>query len=173
MSTPQQRGSAYLPAGYYPSSSAVPAGGKGYSRNSSYNPSPPDSPGLQPLVNPGTRSSYVGGQHAGGRQSPGPNMGRQSPGPNMGRQSPGLVMGSQLYPQSSQSTLNLNAPIGTTNANERTPSAFLDDLFQSHGTLGGFSGEVAPTSKRGASRRASTDRGNSGRRRSGSRDRGY
>ncbi|GIJ91526.1 hypothetical protein Asppvi_010493 [Aspergillus pseudoviridinutans] len=107
MHTSGNRGSSYLPAGYYAAGNAAPAGSQnipystpemrphsqGYIRTKS-NPSPPRSPGLSPSglhdnnYDPPTRHSYVAG---------------------------------------STSSLNLASP-----THGRTPSAFLEDLFESH-----------------------------------------
>ncbi|KAH1302060.1 hypothetical protein KXX11_003269 [Aspergillus fumigatus] len=107
MHTSGNRGSSYLPAGYYAAGNAAPTGSQnipystpemrphsqGYIRTKS-NPSPPRSPGLSPSgfhdthYDPSTRHSYVAG---------------------------------------STSSLNLASP-----THGRTPSAFLEDLFESH-----------------------------------------
>ncbi|KAF4213346.1 hypothetical protein CNMCM8980_000664 [Aspergillus fumigatiaffinis] len=107
MHTSGNRGSSYLPAGYYAAGNAAPTGSQnipystpemrphsqGYIRTKS-NPSPPRSPGLSPgglhdtHYDPPTRHSYVAG---------------------------------------STSSLNLASP-----THGRTPSAFLEDLFESH-----------------------------------------
>ncbi|EAW11838.1 uncharacterized protein ACLA_005940 [Aspergillus clavatus NRRL 1] len=107
MHTSGNRGSSYLPAGYYAAGNVTPGGSgnvpltpgeappnsQGYIRTKS-NPSPPGSPGLSPggprdtQYSNHARHSYVGG---------------------------------------STSSLNLTSP-----PQGRTPSAFLEDLFESH-----------------------------------------
>ena len=115
------RGSGYLPAGYYASGNSAPAGGTGmthlgagrdsiglsslrpenhrYSRARSIGPSPPGSPSLPPSR--GADSAY------GGRQS-----------------NAGLTI------HASNSSLNLNPP--SPNPQGRAPSAYLEDLFENH-----------------------------------------
>lgn len=117
MNSPSNRGSGYLPAGYYASGNSAPASGAGMthiggaarplsklglegresSRRDSRGPTPPHSPSLPPSrgadsVFNGSRLSMQG-----------------------------------LVGQASNSTLNLNvAPQG------RAPSAYLEDLFANH-----------------------------------------
>ena len=118
MQSQNNRGSGYLPAGYYASGNQAPGGGQGmshvggggggiglsnlgpqnhrYSRTRSIGPSPPGSPSLPPSR--GRESTH------GGRLS-----------------TAGLTM------HASNSSLNLSpAP------QARAPSAFLDDLFENH-----------------------------------------
>ena len=115
MQTPGNRGSSYLPAGYYAAGNSAPSGGSGmthiggggiglsnltpqnhrYSRARSTGPSPPGSPSLPP---------------SGGAD---PKVGRLS--------TAGLTM------HASNSSLNLSAP-----PQGRAPSAYLEDLFESH-----------------------------------------
>lgn len=116
MHTPGNRGSGYLPAGYYAAGSAAPGGGSGmthiggggsislsnlgpkshrYSRARSVGPSPPVSPGLAP-----SRT----GDTAYGRPS---------------------TAGLSTY--ASTSDLNLSVP-----PQGRAPSAYLEDLFENH-----------------------------------------
>ena len=117
MQPSSNRGSSYLPAGYYASGNAAPGGGSGmthvggggiglsnlrpeskrYSRARSQGPSPPRSPSLPPSR--GGESAY------GGRPS-----------------TAGLTM------HASNSSLNLSGPPGQS----RAPSAYLDDLFENH-----------------------------------------
>ncbi|MCJ1276873.1 hypothetical protein MMC21_004680 [Puttea exsequens] len=132
MQSSANRGSGYLPAGYYASGNAAPGGGSGmthvgggggglanlrpeshrYSRARSIGPSPPGSPGLPPSH--GRESTY------GRRLSAG-----------------------DLTTHASNSSLNLSAPPGQS----RAPSAYLEDLFENHppGTL--------PPEEHGRSRR--------------------
>ena len=118
MHTPGNRGSGYLPAGYYAAGNAAAGGGSEmtrlggghplvgsgaqnhrYSRARSTGPSPPSTPSLPPSRGAEvaySRSSMVG-----------------------------------LSTQPSTSTLNLStAPQG------RAPSAYLDDLFEDHSGVG-------------------------------------
>ncbi|KAI9870473.1 MAG: hypothetical protein M1830_004216, partial [Pleopsidium flavum] len=115
MHTPGNRGSSYLPAGYYAAGNSAPGGGAGmthvgggpispsnlgpqshaYSRARSLGPSPPGSPALPP-----SRGADVG-------------YGRAS------------NVGLSTYP--STSTLNLSAP-----PQSRAPSAYLEDLFENY-----------------------------------------
>ena len=116
MQTPNNRGSGYLPAGYYASGNSAPGGGSGmthiggggiglstlrpdshrYSRARSTGPSPPGSPSLPP--------SRSGDTAYNGRLS-----------------TAGLTM------HTSNSSLNLSAP-----PQGRAPSAYLEDLFEHH-----------------------------------------
>ena len=113
--TPGNRGSNYLPAGYYAAGNSAPGGGSGmtniggggiglsnlapqnhrYSRARSTGPSPPGSPSLPPSR--GADST----------------LGRLS--------TAGLTM------HASNSSLNLSAP-----PQGRAPSAYLEDLFENH-----------------------------------------
>ncbi len=118
MQTPGNRGSGYLPAGYYAAGNSAPGGGSGmthlgggsggiglsnlgpqshrYSRARSIGPSPPGSPSLPP--------SRAEESTAGGRLN-----------------TAGLTM------HASNSSLNLSpAP------QSRAPSAYLEDLFENH-----------------------------------------
>ena len=115
MQTPGNRGSSYLPAGYYAAGNSAPSGGSGmthiggggiglsnltpqnhrYSRARSIGPSPPVSPSLPP------------------------SRGADS---TLGKlNTPGLTM------HASNSSLNLSAP-----PQGRAPSAYLEDLFENH-----------------------------------------
>ncbi|KAL9121191.1 MAG: hypothetical protein Q9187_002252 [Circinaria calcarea] len=100
------RGSGYLPAGYYAAGNAAPGGrpmsmadmapqSKGYTRASSVRLSPDASPSISP------------------------NRGYDVP---YGKQS-----NSRISTQGSLSTLNVNTP-----SKGRAPSVYLDDLFESH-----------------------------------------
>ncbi|MCJ1366659.1 hypothetical protein MMC16_005789 [Acarospora aff. strigata] len=115
MHAPGNRGSSYLPAGYYAAGNSAPGGGSGmthvgsgpislsnlgpqsygYSRARSLGPSPPGSPALPP-----SRGGDVG----------------------YGR---GSTVG--LSTHASTSTLNLSAP-----PQGRAPSAYLEDLFENY-----------------------------------------
>jgi len=115
MHTPGNRGSSYLPAGYYAAGNSAPGGGSGmthvgggpsslsnlgpqshgYSRARSLGPSPPGSPALPP-----SRGADVGYRRAS----------------NVG-----------LSTHPSTSTLNLSAP-----PQGRAPSAYLEDLFANY-----------------------------------------
>lgn len=115
MQAPGNRGSSYLPAGYYAAGNSAPGGGSGmthvggggiglsnlapqnhrYSRARSTGPSPPGSPSLPP------------------------SRGADS---TLGRlNTTGLTM------HASNSSLNLSAP-----PQGRAPSAYLEDLFENH-----------------------------------------
>ena len=115
MQTPGNRGSSYLPAGYYAAGNSAPSGGSGmthigsggiglsnltpqnhrYSRARSVGPSPPGSPSLPP------------------------SRGADS---TLGKlNTAGLTM------HASNSSLNLSAP-----PQGRAPSAYLEDLFEKH-----------------------------------------
>ncbi|EEP82890.1 predicted protein [Uncinocarpus reesii 1704] len=104
MHTPGNRGSGYLPAGYYSASSAAPGGGAGLAHLST------SSIGLSPL----------------GPQAQGYSRTRSGPSPPG---SPGLPPSSRGHDQAHPSTSSLNlstAPQG------RAPSAYLEDLFENH-----------------------------------------
>ncbi len=115
MHTPGNRGSGYLPAGYYAAGNSAPGSGsgmtniggniglntlnpqsQGYSRARSMGPSPPGSPSLPPSR--GGEGAYRRNSHGG-----------------------------LLPSQASTSTLNLSVP-----PQGRAPSAYLEDLFESH-----------------------------------------
>ncbi|KAF1987811.1 hypothetical protein K402DRAFT_392607 [Aulographum hederae CBS 113979] len=153
-STPASaRNSTYLPSGYYAQGASTAAGGantvttgssavdprssaylnpharpvqhhgsSGYSRNSSVGPSPPDSPGLHPTM----RASYYG-----------PGTGATSS--VAGHAGNGGLYGQSGISSGSGSSINLNVPGGTATGG-RTPSAYLDDLLDNHGSLGGYDG---------------------------------
>ena len=115
MQTPGNRGSSYLPAGYYAAGNSAPSGGSGmthigggglslsnlapqnhrYSRARSIGPSPPGSPSLPP------------------------SRGADS---TLGRLST-----AGLTTHASNSSLSLSAP-----PQGRAPSAYLEDLFENH-----------------------------------------
>ena len=116
MHTQSNRGSSYLPAGYYAAGNSAPAGGSGmthiggadiglsnirpeshrYSRARSIGPSPPGSPNLPPSR--GGESTYHGRMSTAG-----------------------------LTTHASNSSLNLSVP-----PQGRAPSAYLEELFESH-----------------------------------------
>ena len=116
MHTQSNRGSSYLPAGYYAAGNSAPSGGSGithiggggtglsstrpesqrYSRARSIGASPPVSPNLPPSR--GGESIYYGRQSTVG-----------------------------LTTHASNSSLNLSAA-----PQSRAPSAYLDDLFENH-----------------------------------------
>lgn len=135
------RSSNYLPAGYYASGNAAPAGGApmahiggagGHlSTNSLALPgnrisrasgnSDPDSPSLPPSRGyeraPRSREGFT-------------NYNRSSAAYNTPGNTRSGVYGQG---QASVSNLSLNVPGGTTEAGGRAPSAYLEDLFESHG----------------------------------------
>ncbi|KAF1824373.1 uncharacterized protein K489DRAFT_378783 [Dissoconium aciculare CBS 342.82] len=133
------RGSSYLPAGYYASPSAQAAGGAGttligsslapYARTNSMNntPSPPVSPALPPTSQPYNRSASREGARAGPRAL-------QS-GPRIRQPSATRGQSSSFYRQSSASNLTASNLASSEHlAGQRAPSALLDDLFDQHGT---------------------------------------
>ena len=115
MQTPGNRGSSYLPAGYYAAGNSAPSGGSGmthiggggiglsnltpqnhrHSRARSAGPSPPGSPSLPPSRGADSTLGRLG--------------------------TAGLTM------HASNSSLNLSAP-----PQGRAPSAYLEDLFENH-----------------------------------------
>lgn len=108
MQTPGNRGSGYLPAGYYSASSATPGGGSGLAHLSS------SSIGLSNL-GPGPQAQGYSRTRSVGPSPPG---------------SPGLPpnsRGPEPTHHPSTSSLNLNAP-----PQGRAPSAYLEDLFENH-----------------------------------------
>lgn len=137
------RNSAYLPAGFYSATAASPAGGagithiggspstsvygspaQGYPRTRSYvDATPPASPGLH-----SHRSTMMSDR--GGRGTP-DTYARSS---MVGTVGGGYV--GALGQSGSSSTLNLTVPGGTSAAGGRAPSAYLEDLFESHGQEG-------------------------------------
>jgi hypothetical protein len=137
------RSSSYLPAGYYPTGNAAPAHGSpttyvGGQQNLSASNlampgnrfshrsgiSPPDSPSMPP------RGSYA-------RAPPsrdGLSMYNRNSVATLGqpRDTSSGVYGHGNLDSASQ--LSLNVPGGTTVAGGRAPSAYLEDLFENHGT---------------------------------------
>lgn len=115
MQAPGNRGSSYLPAGYYAAGNSAPGGGSGmthtggggiglsnlgpqnhrYSRARSTGPSPPGSPSLPPSRGADSTLGRLG------------------------------TAGFTMHP--SNSSLNLSAP-----PQGRAPSAYLEDLFENH-----------------------------------------
>lgn len=133
------RSSTHLPAGYYASPSAArPAGGAGnttiggsnlapYARQSmNHTPSPPMSPNLAPTAQGYYRSASPGA--AGLRSGPRERLPSTSRERFNGQTSSvyRASSGSNLRPQSSVSHDQLGG--------QRAPSAYLDDLFDNHGT---------------------------------------
>ncbi|TPX23040.1 hypothetical protein DIZ76_014922 [Coccidioides immitis] len=104
MHTAGNRGSGYLPAGYYAASGAAPGGGSGLAHLSG------SSIGLSPL----------------GPQSQGYSRTRSGPSPPG---SPGLPPGSRGHDQAHLSTSSLNLSVAPQG---RAPSAYLEDLFENH-----------------------------------------
>lgn len=136
------RSSNYLPAGYYAAGNAAPAGGSpmahvgGQGAHLSTNS----------LALPGNRFSRASGSSPPGSPSLPPSRGYERAPPSRGgysdynRQSvatlstPGNTRsGVYGHGQASVSNLSLNVPGGTTEAGGRAPSAYLEDLFESHG----------------------------------------
>ncbi|KAK4546018.1 hypothetical protein LTR36_002155 [Oleoguttula mirabilis] len=136
------RNSAYLPAGYYASPSAQAAGGAGsttiggslapYARHSSYGPSPPDSPGLPPT----SRGSGNRGTSRDGLRSA--RDGLASSRNSYLDGTPRQGHSSALYAQPSSSSLMVGTGgEGHSSDNlggSRAPSAYLEDLFENHGS---------------------------------------
>ncbi|KAI4918693.1 hypothetical protein J4E90_003080 [Alternaria incomplexa] len=139
------RSSTYLPAGYYASGNAAPAAGSPQMHIGSQNPnnlsalslstpgnrfsarsgmSPPESPSLPP-----SRGGYARAPPSRDGLS---NYNRNSVA-TLGHQ-PGTTR-SPVYGQDNNtvSQLSLNVPGGTTVPGGRTPSGYLDDLFENHG----------------------------------------
>ncbi|KAJ4337346.1 hypothetical protein N0V95_008358 [Ascochyta clinopodiicola] len=136
------RSSNYLPAGYYASGNAAPAGGAptahvgGHAGHLSTNS----------LALPGNRFSRASGVSPPGSPSLPPSRGYDRAPPsrdgysNYNRNSvaspstPGNTR-SGVYGQGNgtMSNLSLNVPGGTTEAGGRAPSAYLEDLFETHG----------------------------------------
>lgn len=136
------RSSNYLPAGYYAAGNAAPAGGSpmthvgGQGAHLSTNS----------LALPGNRFSRASGISPPGSPSLPPSRGYERAPPsrdgysNYNRNSvaspntPGNTRsGVYGHGQASVSNLSLNVPGGTTEAGGRAPSAYLDDLFETHG----------------------------------------
>ncbi|ORY11239.1 hypothetical protein BCR34DRAFT_601505 [Clohesyomyces aquaticus] len=136
----QNRSSGYLPAGYYSSGSAAPASGSpvthigGHSTNSLHAPgnrystrsavSPPGSPSLPPSR----------GYDRAPPSRDGISMYNRNSVATLGNH-PGAAGG--IYGnggQNNPSQLSLNVPGGTSVAGGRAPSAYLEDLFENHGT---------------------------------------
>ncbi|KAF2142130.1 uncharacterized protein K452DRAFT_298126 [Aplosporella prunicola CBS 121167] len=121
------RSSSYLPSGYYAATAAPgtlsPATPAGRTRNSYFAPSPPDSPNLPPSSRDGplqTPHSPLGPYgHGHGFPAPRPTHSR------------GTDSAAGAYRSTSE--LNLSAP---PQQGGRTPSAYLDDLFDEHGHVG-------------------------------------
>jgi len=105
--TPGNRGSGYLPAGYYTAGSAPPGGGPGMAHLSS------SSIGLSPL---GPQSQGYSRTRSAGPSPPGSPV----PPPSRGGHGHDAM-------QPSTSSLNLSVP-----PQGRAPSAYLEDLFENH-----------------------------------------
>ncbi|KAF2016062.1 hypothetical protein BU24DRAFT_192375 [Aaosphaeria arxii CBS 175.79] len=136
------RSSTYLPAGYYPSGNAQAAsgapmthiGGHGGAHLSTHS-----------LATPGNRFSSRSGISPPGSPSLPPSRGydRAPPsrdGVSVYQRNSVATLNQQnnrgnIYAgeQGSMSQLSLNVPGGTTTAGGRAPSAYLEDLFESHG----------------------------------------
>ena len=117
MNSPGNRGSGYLPSGYYAAGNAAPASGAGMTHIGG---------GARPL-------SHLSNQalQSSRRNSRGPTPPR-SPSLPPSRGADSILSGSRLSTQglvgqASNSTLNLNAP-----SQGRAPSAYLEDLFENH-----------------------------------------
>ena len=136
------RSSNYLPAGYYSAGTAAPAGGSpmahvgGHGAHLSTNS----------MALPGNRFSRASGISPEGSPSLPPSRGYERAPPsrdgfsNYNRSSvatlssPGNTRsGVYGHGQANISNLSLNVPGGTTEAGGRAPSAYLEDLFESHG----------------------------------------
>lgn len=144
----QNRSSSYLPAGYYASPSAEAGAGRNsttiggslapYARNSTVNPSPPNSPGL-----PNSRSTSNYYSSAAGHPTSrdglrnGSREGLRAPPSRDGYSS--QRNSGVLYTQPSNSSLMVGTGAGNTRASseylggQRAPSAVLDELFENHG----------------------------------------
>lgn len=119
------RSSTYLPAGYYANSSAQAGGGARnstiggnlapYARNSTYEDSPPATPGRAA----GSRQSHL---RTGSRDNQASRNSYLDPSPR-----PGHTSGSNYFNQTRPQS-NDGLP------GSRAPSAYLEDLFDNHGT---------------------------------------
>lgn len=135
------RSSSFLPAGYYASPSAQPAGGAGsttigggniapYARHSQVGPSPPSSPGLPPQ----SRGSTT--YRASSRDGLRPPRSRDGYGSARNSYMDGTPRHSTIYGQPSSSSLMVGTGGGVSSesiAGSRAPSAYLEDLFENHG----------------------------------------
>ncbi|PLB54247.1 hypothetical protein P170DRAFT_346633 [Aspergillus steynii IBT 23096] len=104
------RGSSYLPAGYYAAGNAAAGGGQNISFSSS------DLPGMGPQSQGYSRT----------RSGPSP-PGTPPPHPAGGAHESQHHNGRQSYVGASTSSVNLSSP-----QHGRTPSAYLEDLFENH-----------------------------------------
>lgn len=145
LAAPGNRSSNYLPAGYYASGNAAPAGGSpmahvgGQGAHLSTNS----------LALPGNRFSRASGVSPPGSPSLPPSRGYDRAPPsrdgysNYNRNSvatlgtPGNTRsGVYGHGNGNVSNLSLNVPGGSTEAGGRAPSAYLEDLFEHHGGSG-------------------------------------
>lgn len=138
-----QRGSSYLPAGYYASPSAQAGGGasntmiggglapgyQGARPRSSVGTPEPDSPGLRPQQRHSTRT----GGHL---QLPGQQDDNRASYVSSASRPTSMLNPSQpgLYSQASSSSLAVGTGlVDDSLPGSRAPSAYLDDLFENHG----------------------------------------
>ena len=137
------RNSGYLPAGYYASGTAQPAGGQGTTHINAHAAGQRGSSILNPLSDrlSGLRAESAGYQraHSFGHSppsSPGlaptPVSALRTSASSMVGQVNGPTGGGGLYSQPSASSLNLSVPGGTVSGG-RTPSAYLEEMFENHG----------------------------------------
>lgn len=117
MQTPGNRGSGYLPAGYYAAGSAAAGGGSGMTHLG----------GGSPMSGPGAQNKRHSRARSAGPSPPGTPSLPPSRGAEVAYGRPSTA---GLSTEASGSTLNLStAPEG------RAPSAYLEDLFEDHSSV--------------------------------------
>jgi hypothetical protein len=132
------RSSTYLPAGYYAAGNAAPASGSPMTNIGGH----PGQHSTHSLAIPGNRYSTRSGISPPGSPSLPPSRGYDRAPPSrdgyrMSAVSPTVPgntrSGVYGYGHESTSQLSLNVPGGTTSPGGRAPSAYLEDLFETHG----------------------------------------
>ncbi|KAF2196143.1 hypothetical protein GQ43DRAFT_343191, partial [Delitschia confertaspora ATCC 74209] len=131
MRDPGSRSSNYLPAGYYAASSAQPLSGSPVARHHAGHSS-------LSLNTPGYRLSHRSGISPPASPSLPPSRGTAGyydsrPSQSRGGDSAYNVNRNSIATLGNASSLSLNIPGGTTVPGGRAPSAYLEDLFESHG----------------------------------------
>ena len=130
MQNPGNRGSGYLPAGYYAAGNAAAGGGSNMTHLG----------GGSPMTGPGAQSNRYSRARSTGPSPPGTPSLPPSRGAEVAYGRPSTA---GLSTQASASTLNLStAPEG------RAPSAYLEDLFEGHSSIGQVSHEPSRRPKR-------------------------
>lgn len=136
------RSSGYLPAGYYPTGTSQAAGGNPMTHVGGHGPHL----STHSLATPGNRYSARSGISPPGSPSLPPSRGYDRAPPSrdgisvynrnsvatLGNQ--GNSRGIYGHDQGNPSQLSLNVPGGTSVAGGRAPSAYLEDLFENHGS---------------------------------------